>query len=67
MLLAMVNGEYKDILWNKKCLRHLINRTQSKDYIMGIYEISQMSLSCFDGKIRILNNWYDGLVLGCQS
>ena len=56
MLLAMVNGEYKDILWNKKCLRHLINRTQSKDYIMGIYEISQMSLSCFDGKIRILNN-----------
>ena len=26
------HNEYKDVLLNKKCFRHLINRTQSKDH-----------------------------------
>ena len=59
--------EYKDICWIKKCLRHSIYRIQSKDYWIGIYEINKISLSCFDEKIHIQNNWADGLPLSYQS
>ena len=52
---------------NKKCLRHSMNRIQSKDYKIGTYEINNISLSCYDDKIYISNNGYDGLALGYQS
>ena len=45
--------EYKDVLLNKKCLRHLLNRSQSKDHKIETYEINKISLSCFDDKIFI--------------
>ena len=61
----MVYGEYNDALLNKNCLRHLMNRTQNKDHRIRTCEINNMSLSCFDDKIYILNNGYDRLVLGC--
>ena len=48
--------EYKDVLLNKKCLRHFMNRIQSKDHKIGTYEISKISLSCFDNKIYIQSN-----------
>ena len=54
------HNEYKDVLLNKKCLRHSMNRIQSKDYKIGTYEINKISLSCFDDKIYIQNNGYDG-------
>ena len=38
---------------NKKCLRHLMNRIQSKDHRIGIYEINKILLSWFDDKIYI--------------
>ena len=44
--------EYNDVLQNNKCLRQSINRTQSKGH--------RISLSCFDDKIYIQNNGYDG-------
>ena len=44
-----------------------MNRIESKDHKIGIYEINKISLSCFDGKIYIQNNEYDGLALGYQS
>ena len=44
-----------------------MNRLQSKDHIIGTYEISKISLSCFDNKIWIQNNGYNGLALGYQS
>ena len=59
--------EYKDVLLHKKCLRHFMNRIQSKDHKIGTYEISKISLSCFDDKICIENNGCDGLALGYQS
>ena len=61
------HNEYKDVLLNKKCLRHSMNRIQSKDHKIGIYEINQISLSCFDDKSYIQNNACDGLALGYQS
>ena len=44
-----------------------MNRIQSKDRRIGTYEINKISLSCFDDKIYIPDNGYDGLALGYQS
>ena len=59
--------ECKDVLLNNKCIRHSMNRTQSKYHRTGIYKINKTSLPCFDDKIYIPNNGYDGLALGYQS
>ena len=61
------HNEYKDILLNKKYLRHLMNRIQIKDHKIGTSEIKKIYLTCLDDKIYILNNGFDGLVLGYQS
>ena len=57
----------KIFLKNKKCIRYSINRIQSKDHRIGTYEITKISFSCFDDKICIQNNGYDGLALGYHS
>ena len=61
------HNEYKDVLLNKKCLRCLMNRIQSKDHKIENYKISKISLSCFDDKIYIKNNECDELAVGYQS
>ena len=48
---AISHNECKDVLLNNKCIRHSINKIQRKDYRIGTYEISKISLSCFDDKI----------------
>ena len=58
------HNKYKDVLSNKKCLRHSINRIQSKNDRIGTYEINKISLSCFDNKMYIQSNGCDGLDLG---
>ena len=60
---TMSHNEYKDVLLSKKCLTRSINRIQSKDHKMGTYKIIKISFSCFDNKIYIQNNGYDGLAL----
>ena len=57
------HNNYKDVLLNKKYLRHSINRIQSKDRRRGTYEINKISLFCFDDKMYIQNNGCDGLAL----
>ena len=42
------NNQHKDVLLNKKCLRHSINRIQRKHHKIRTYEINKVSLSCFD-------------------
>ena len=64
---TMSHNEYKDALLNKKCLRHSMNKIQSKDHKIGTYEINKVSLFCFDDKINIQDNECDGLALGYQS
>ena len=61
------HNEYKDVLLNKKWLRHSMNRIQSKDHKIRTYEINKFSLSCFDDEIYIQNNGCDGVALGHQS
>ena len=41
-----------------------INRIQSKNHKIGIYENNKISLSCFDDKIYIQNNGCGKLALG---
>ena len=61
--MTISHNEYKDVLLNKKCLRHSVNRIQSKDHKIETYEIDKISLPCFDDKIYIQNSGYDGLEL----
>ena len=60
------HNEYKDVLLNNKYLRHSVNRIQSKEHRKRTHKINKTSLSCFDDKIYIQNNGYDGLALGYQ-
>ena len=59
---TLIDNDYKHVLLNNKCLRHLMNKIQSKDHRMGAYEINKMSLSCFG--ITYLNNYQR--LLSCQ-
>ena len=64
---AVSHNEYKDVLLNNKCIIHSLNRIQSEDQRIETYKINKISLSCFDDKIYIQNNGYDGLAFGYQS
>ena len=39
---------FKDVLFNKKIIRHKMKRIQSKKHKLGTYEVDKISLSCFD-------------------
>ena len=44
--------------FNKKAVRHVMKRIQSKLHRIGIYDVCKISWSCFDDKRYIL---YDGI------
>ena len=48
-------NEFKDVLFNKKVIRHKMKRIQAKKHKIGIYEIDKISLSCFDDKRYVLD------------
>ena len=50
------HNEYRDFFLNKKCLRHSVNRIQSKDHRTGTYKINKISLPCFYNKIYFQNS-----------
>ena len=43
-------NEFKDTLFNKKIIRHKMERIQGKKHKMGTYKINKISLSVFDDK-----------------
>ena len=43
-------NEFKDVLFNKKIIKHKMKRIQAKKHKIGMYEIDKISLSCFDDK-----------------
>ena len=49
-------NEFKDTLFNKKVVRHKMERIQSKKHKIGTYEINKISLSCFDDKRFVLDD-----------
>ena len=48
------HNEYLDVLFNKKVVRHKMQRIQSKLHEIGTYDINKISLSCFDDKSYVL-------------
>ena len=51
--------KFKNILFNKKIMRHKMRRIQAKNHKLGTYEINKISLSCLDSK-RFISN--DGIL-----
>ena len=49
-------NEFKDVLFNKKVIRHKMKRIQAKKHKLGTYEIDKISLSCFDDKRYVLDD-----------
>ena len=48
--------EFKDVLFNKKIIRHKVKKIQAKKHKIGTYEIDKISLSCFDDKRYVLDD-----------
>ena len=48
--------KFKDVLFNKKIIRHKMKRIQIKKHKSGTYEIDKISLSCFDDKRHVLDD-----------
>ena len=52
------HNKYKDVLLHKKCLRHLMNRIQTKDHKIKTYEMNKISLMIkYTFKIMDMNDW----------
>ena len=49
-------NEFKDVLLNKKIIRHQMKIIQAKKHKIGTYEIDKISLSCFDDKSFALDD-----------
>ena len=49
-------NEFKDVLFNKKIIRHKMKRIQAKKHKMGTYETDKISLSCFDDKRYVVGD-----------
>ena len=49
-------NEFKDVLFNKKNIKHKMKRIQAKKHKIGTHEIDKISLSCFDDKRYTLDD-----------
>ena len=49
-------NEFKDVLFNKKVIRHRMRRIQAKNHKIGTYQIDKILLSCFDDKRLLLDD-----------
>ena len=54
--IAFEFDKFKDVLFNKKIIRHKMKRIESKKYKLGTHEIEKISLSCFDDKRYVLDD-----------
>ena len=61
VVVTISHKKYQNVQLNNKCIRHTMNRIQSKDHRIETYEINKISLSCFDDKIYIQNTGYGRL------
>ena len=48
--------DYKNVLLNNKRLHHKMKSIRSQKHQLGSYEVSKISLSCFNDKCYIHNN-----------
>ena len=67
VVVTISHNIHTDVLLNKKCLRHTMNRIQRKDHRIETFETNKIYLPCFDDKIYIQSSGCDGLALGYQG
>ena len=60
-------NKYKGFLLNKKCLRHSMDRTQSKINRIGTSEMNKIYLLCFDEKNLYLSSYKISTVQSNQN
>ena len=60
----IIYGDFEDVFFNKKVIRHKTTRTGSKNHRIYTQEINKMSLSWFDDKRYILDNGINTLAYG---
>ena len=49
-------NEFKNILFNKKIMRHKMRRIQAKNRKLGTYKLNKISSSCFENKRIVLKD-----------
>ena len=49
-------NKIRDVLFDKKIIRHNMKRFQAKKLRLGTYDVCKISLSCFDDKTYILDD-----------
>ena len=54
--IAIESNKFKNVLFDKKIIRHKMKIIQSKKHKLGTYEIDKISLSCFDNKRYVLDD-----------
>ena len=62
-----VKGEYFDVLFNKKVVRHKMKSILSEKHSIGTYLLNKVSLSCYDDKRFILDNGIESVAYGYED
>ena len=60
----LMHSEFKDVLFDKKVVRHCMERILAKGNKIGTYDICKISLSCFDDKQFVLGDGVNSLAYG---
>ena len=60
-------NEFKDVLFNKKVIRHKMKRIHTKKHKIGTYEIDKISLSCFDDGVNTLADFHKDYNKKCDK
>ena len=60
----LMHSEFKDVLFDKKVVRHCMKRILAKGNKIGTYDICKISLSCFDDKRFVLGDGVNSLAYG---
>ena len=60
----LMHSEFKDVLSDKKVVRHCMKRILAKRNKIGTYNVCKVSLSCFDDKRYVLDDGANSLAYG---
>ena len=60
----LMHSEFKDVLFDKKVVRHCMKRILAKGNKIGTYDTCKISLSCFDDKRFGLDDGLNSLAYG---
>ena len=60
----LIHSEFKDVLFDKKVVRHCMKRILAKGNKIGTYDVCKISLSCFDDKRFVLDDGVNSLTYG---